>query len=109
MISKEDTDKHQFTYNALKIQEFSNKSAAEMRKLLLKELVTTIDESFPDSLDEVKSMSPNPDSLGEVRSMSLNKARRRKSMAPVIPRINKKKKVMVQSSDVAAQRPPQPI
>lgn len=53
MIFDRDTDKHQCTHSALKIQEFTYKTISEKRNLLVKELKTAINELFIDSLDEV--------------------------------------------------------
>lgn len=54
VISEVHTDKHPFTHGALKNQKFTEK-----RMLLVKEIRTTVDELFPDSLDEVKTISSN--------------------------------------------------
>lgn len=58
------------------------------KKMLVTELDIAVGELFPDSLDEVIDMSQN-------------KAGSKTRVAPVIPMINKEKKVVVESSNTA--------
>lgn len=72
----------------LKIREFIDKNTVEKRKPLVNELDIVVDELFPDSLPK-------------VGYMLLTEAGNKKRTAPIIPRINKKKKVLAESSNVA--------
>lgn len=91
MISEGNTDKLPFTHRALKIKGFTNKNALEKRKLLAKDLDTIVDDMFPDSLDE-------------VRSMYLSDQTNNKSGVPVIPRVNKNRKLEGESYEVVAPK-----
>lgn len=86
MISEGDTLKKQFTHRALKIWEFTYKTTTDKRKLLAEQLGIALDEPFPDS-------------LGEVRIMSPTDSWKNKNAVPVIPNFYRKIKLDVEPSE----------
>lgn len=59
MISGGDIYKLAFTHKVLKIREFIDKTTSEKRKLLAKDLGTSVKDLFLDSLDKMRAVSPS--------------------------------------------------
>lgn len=90
MITTGDTDRLDFIHGALKIREFTNKSTSEKEKLLAKDLGTSVEDLFPNYLDEVRAMSPDQT--------------KKRSVVPVIPIVNMKRKPEGKLYDSTAQK-----
>lgn len=63
--------------------------------MLAKELGTTVEDVFQDSLDDIQAKSPSDQT-------------KKKSLVPIIPHVNRKRKLDGESSEDATQKVPKP-